>query len=614
MEATAFPPFTMFAQESQISTLARAAKIEDDRSAQGILLSQPALVDDSGSEDEDSSGDESATSVSSEEVFAIHRISILPSTAPIGTLDSSSSRDLSTLVQAPERPLKACPEWSVAHRQGQEPESIFLRETPRSAPIPIRGQQNRRVSTSFRKAVPPPPLLPPSPSQRRKSLNGSPSPPRSASVSMRHDAALRSFHAKRSDTNENVGRSESWSPARGDSSNGSSSSWKVSKKPEPLKTHVCESLIPSNITIVVGSCDEEDEVEEVIAPPTYPAPDPPRVSDERGEASRRLFKAIGGGGMKLGSKGEARRDGDQQSRGMRRPPSLDQISSRFNQSLRLFHKNSPTALGLGSRSPNTPGMRHWRSVSCPSPVTPFTHQFGQVEVIVTPPTPRPSETEFSSFVVPGVVLRSLNSASHSNPSSPGSDFNEIDSKLAAPPFDVAPGRQIMLDERMKYFKALEKASRESEVESRQRGRDEEGIGSPVPPKAGQAISLKSQLLRCNSRQSCDAVGPHKGGEPLAAHQETELPAGKELGETCVNGRNCCCQNQIEHGQNQVSQRSAGILVRGRRNRYTLSKVSFAEQSRPSSAVLSGASKREAASRSMMARIGQRTAGASALPM
>ncbi|PWY97315.1 hypothetical protein BCV70DRAFT_202967 [Testicularia cyperi] len=153
--------------------------------------------------------------------------------------------------------------------------------------------------------------------------------------------------------------------------------------------------------------------------------------------------------------------------GPRRPPSLDQITSRIGGS-------SSTGYGSSAlrRCPST--LPHSRSVSCPSPVMPYSQLFGQVEIMITPPTP-----QMSSGRIPGVVLKS--------PNLPTKPFmTDGEGKLIAPHFDVAPGKQIILRERERQAQAWL-----DNFHIRQRQETERlkmGAGAPVPPLADGAVA------------------------------------------------------------------------------------------------------------------------------
>lgn len=142
----------------------------------------------------------------------------------------------------------------------------------------------------------------------------------------------------------------------------------------------------------------------------------------------------------------------------RRPPSLDEISSRV--------------VGGGANRGSPPGtaVPHQRAVSCPSPLPLQRAWFGEVEVMVTPPTPQmPAEK------IPGVVLKSPHMPSSAS-------FTDAYGQLIAPAFDVAPGRQIMLEERERQAKEwLEKFK--SQQQERRGLHLQLGAGAIAPPMA-----------------------------------------------------------------------------------------------------------------------------------
>lgn len=134
----------------------------------------------------------------------------------------------------------------------------------------------------------------------------------------------------------------------------------------------------------------------------------------------------------------------------RRPPSLDEISNRVVSSYR-------------STSPTTAQPMQQRAVSCPSPLLQF---FGDVQVMVTPPTP-----QLPTGKIPGVVLKSPHS-----PHTPSYTFaTDARGNLAAPAFDVAPGRQIMIAEREQAAKAWLEGFKRQQLNLNL------GAGQAVPP-------------------------------------------------------------------------------------------------------------------------------------
>lgn len=140
----------------------------------------------------------------------------------------------------------------------------------------------------------------------------------------------------------------------------------------------------------------------------------------------------------------------------RRPPSLDEISNRV------------VSGSAGSCSRGMPNQQ--RAVSCPSPHPLHREWFGEVQVMVTPPTPQmPAEK------IPGVVLKSAHT--------PSCAFStDARGNLVAPAFDVAPGRQIMLEERERQAKEWLQAFKAQQQEQ-QKVQIRLGAGTAAPPVA-----------------------------------------------------------------------------------------------------------------------------------
>ncbi|GAC74028.1 hypothetical protein PANT_9d00390 [Moesziomyces antarcticus T-34] len=164
----------------------------------------------------------------------------------------------------------------------------------------------------------------------------------------------------------------------------------------------------------------------------------------------------------------------------RRPPSLDEISHRVA---------GAGSSSYGRRTPPTSAVPHARSVSCPSPILVQRAQFGEVEVMVTPPTP-----QMATEKILGVVLKS--------PNMPSSAFaTDALGNLAAPAFDVAPGRQIMLEDRQRQAKLWLEAFKAQQQE-RHGLNLKVGTGSVAPPVADDtqaaATFAPSSPTRCKS--------------------------------------------------------------------------------------------------------------------
>ncbi|SPO40093.1 uncharacterized protein PSFLO_05575 [Pseudozyma flocculosa] len=124
----------------------------------------------------------------------------------------------------------------------------------------------------------------------------------------------------------------------------------------------------------------------------------------------------------------------------RRPPSLDEITLRIGGGHINATGDAGVTGGRGRRS-GCLGQRP-RSASCPSPVIGDPTLREVVEVFVTPPTPRPDDVDHRVHGV--VLLRSPGSA----------PLQTRQSFLAAPAFDVAPGRTKALEESQRMIDQL----------------------------------------------------------------------------------------------------------------------------------------------------------------
>ncbi|CAO1633747.1 unnamed protein product [Parajaminaea phylloscopi] len=158
-------------------------------------------------------------------------------------------------------------------------------------------------------------------------------------------------------------------------------------------------------------------------------------------------------------------------RGHNMLPSLDQIRSRVSG---LGIRDSPTPVAFtpapapaqGSpavRTARTPSSQaahhhhhHHRSVSCPSPKIGKVWHFGEMTVTVTPPTPRPQP----GSPVMGYVLQNAGQPVHPVRFRRSRDDLEL---LVPPAFELAPGRQQMIEERarraMETMAALHSAAK-----------------------------------------------------------------------------------------------------------------------------------------------------------
>lgn len=123
---------------------------------------------------------------------------------------------------------------------------------------------------------------------------------------------------------------------------------------------------------------------------------------------------------------------------MKRSESMDVVIGRDNKA-----KEDGDSENV-SPAPCTPGTAfHQRSVSCPTPKSPQLHQFGQVQVMVTPPTPRPQGSPIIGVFIRGVHPQPSTAGLHG-----GHDDMDVqgDSRtsLAPPEFELAPGRAKLM--------------------------------------------------------------------------------------------------------------------------------------------------------------------------
>lgn len=179
----------------------------------------------------------------------------------------------------------------------------------------------------------------------------------------------------------------------------------------------------------------------------------------------------------------------------RRPPSLDEISNRVVSGCTNYYAKG---------TPPTSAVPHQqRSVSCPAPLPLQREWFGEVQVMVTPPTPQmPAEK------IPGVVLKSPHMPSCAF-------FTDARGNLVAPAFDVAPGRQIMLEERERQAEAWLKAYREQQQRQYQQQQERQalhltlGAAALAPPMAtgDQAAATFAPISPPRRKPASSNCGP-----------------------------------------------------------------------------------------------------------
>lgn len=196
-------------------------------------------------------------------------------------------------------------------------------------------------------------------------------------------------------------------------------------------------------------------------------------------------------------------------RGHSAVPSLDQIRSRVaglgirdrsDGAVGLMYSPSPSP-ARGSPMIRTSGVSgHQRSVSCPSPKFDKVWQFGEMTVTVTPPTPRPQPKS----PVMGYVLQNAGRPVHTVRFQRSRDDMEL---LTPPAFELAPGRQQMMEDRAKEammtMAALHSASKE---QHRVAGRGAQliGLGWPGSPLIGSPAPATTTM---QSKQPKVAFAP-----------------------------------------------------------------------------------------------------------
>lgn len=226
--------------------------------------------------------------------------------------------------------------------------------------------------------------------------------PRTPSMSMRHDAALRSFQQKRDQETHFIAKSIKPRPAMMDI------------------TSIAKVVAPPRIEIEQVFDDEEDDEEFEAKKREVES-----AKADRSAARKRMLSTLvgrGGQGKTPSAPIPSRKSGS------RRVPSLDHISNLYHARGNLAEVKTPAPKTPGTASP----FRHSRNASCPTPTSPYTHQYGNVQVIITPPTPRPQELSDSPLL--GIRVNGIHG---------GSRFpsNDDGVHLLAPYFELAPGKQ-----------------------------------------------------------------------------------------------------------------------------------------------------------------------------
>lgn len=231
---------------------------------------------------------------------------------------------------------------------------------------------------------------------------------------------------------------------------------------------------------------------------------------ERTAASRRLFAALSrtastaddGEPLQPGNRLALATPGFSSHRvGPNRPPSLEQLRLRVSSRINKPEVDTPLAstfsAGTGTPSPEwlpntplssssarpdrTPSSPSQRSVSCPTRdrMIPC-YDFGGVTVTITPPTPRPQPRS----PIMGYVLTNAGRPCHNI----GFTRSQDDLELLRPPtFEIAPGKQKIVEDRARESLQALKAMAEAEQQNRRRGLL--GDSQVQPPNAGQGQQL-----------------------------------------------------------------------------------------------------------------------------
>ncbi|CAO1632278.1 unnamed protein product [Jaminaea pallidilutea] len=304
--------------------------------------------------------------------------------------------------------------------------------------------------------------------------------------------------------------------------------------PSPLPRVVSNNRpwVPIIVEQDEGGSDGDDcdsDADTTIRPPTVTPPgrsSPP--TSERSAASHRLFAALS---SREGSDAPSTRSqpppGLSVRRGTRQLPSLDQLRSKiaansFNVSpsparasplsaLRsATNRKTPVTSGA-STARDQPQPRHNRSVSCPMGRVDLSWRFGDMTVMVTPPTPQPQPKS----PIMGYVLQNAGHPVHPVKFRRSKDDLDL---LQPPVFELAPGRQKVMESRaqeaMANLAALHTASKDQHRivgQTNANGRPAIGLGWPGSPMIGSpAPALHSpsppsfQLTVRNSAQPMDS--------------------------------------------------------------------------------------------------------------
>lgn len=223
-----------------------------------------------------------------------------------------------------------------------------------------------------------------------------------------------------------------------------------------------------NIELEQESSDEEGSAS------SHSSNESVRQTTERSAASSRLFAALNNRGKTDTAQGDDRQPRSptrspsgrmkalSHRRGHRALPSLQQIQTRVAEaagSSANAQGRPPLRTGVSSPGPlthHTPAPGQARVTSCPTPsLSGKWWQFGQVSVMITPPTP--GQQPPSPLM--GYILQNAGNPVHAVKFRRTRDDLDM---LAPPPFELAPGRQQMMEERDRERAATQALMRQSQ--------------------------------------------------------------------------------------------------------------------------------------------------------
>lgn len=213
-------------------------------------------------------------------------------------------------------------------------------------------------------------------------------------------------------------------------------------RPAPMEltssTHA--SITPSIEIEQVFDDDSEAQIQKVTASVSNPP------SDARLVARKKMMQALGRNRLAC----------------LRRSESMDGLSGQVSEKASANPNTQPSPSATtplprtpGTAAPRTPGTAfHHRSFSCPTPQSPMLHNFGEVQVIVTPPTPQPQRSPMIGVFIKGVHNRSSNTnADSAFGQQHFCAFDDMcmstgkcrkETKLSVPEFELAPGRAKLI--------------------------------------------------------------------------------------------------------------------------------------------------------------------------